>query len=425
MSNWNTKSVGDLCSCYAGGTPSRSREEYFKGNIPWVSSGEVNADKIFQTKEYITEEALRNSSAKMIPKDSILVAMYGATAGQISKLMIKGTANQAVLAVIPNEEVDSGYIFYKLKHLKEKIIFLAQGSGQPNLSKDLVERTQISFPQKIEQTKIAKILTTIDNVIEKTEAAIAKYEAIKQGMMHDLFTRGIGADGQLRPDYADAPELYKESALGWIPKDWKVKQIDEVADIRVSNVDKKTYVGQKHVLLCNYMDVYNNRFIKNGMPFMESTASTDEIRKFKLELDDVIITKDSETPFDIAMPTVINENLKDTICGYHLAILRPNNEKIKGTFLMYNLCLSIVNRQFMTKANGSTRYGLTKDTIETGNLFIPEESEQIGIIERLNSIGAKIKFEKSVLFKQTRLKQGLMQDLLTGKVPVKVELINA
>lgn len=425
MSSLKTETIKNLCLCYAGGTPSRSREEYFKGNIAWVSSGEVNSDKIYETKEYITQEALRNSSTKMIPSGAILVAMYGATAGQISKLLIEATSNQAVLAVIPGDKLDADYLFYSLKHLASQIVYLAQGSGQPNLSKELVERTVVSFPKdKTVQTKIAKILTTLDNVIEKTEEAIAKYEAIKQGMMHDLFTRGIGKDGKLRPSHQDAPELYKESELGWIPKDWDVESIEEIAEIRVSNVDKKTYLGQQNVFLCNYMDVYNNRFIKNGLPFMESTASADEIRKFKLEIGDVIITKDSETPYDIAMPAVIHEDLEDTVCGYHLSILRPDPEKVQGTLLMYNLCLPAVNRQFMTKANGSTRYGLTKDTIESAKVFKPRMPEQEQIVERLNSIEAKIQSEGQALAKQTRLKQGLMQDLLTGKVSVKPDPIN-
>jgi len=100
MSEWKIDTLGNLATTYAGGTPNRSISSYYNGDIPWVSSSEVNQEYIIDTNEKISKDGLKFSSAKIIPKNSILIAMYGATAGQISKLLIEATSNQAVLAII-------------------------------------------------------------------------------------------------------------------------------------------------------------------------------------------------------------------------------------------------------------------------------------------------------------------------------------
>ena len=113
--------------------------------------------------------------------------------------------------------VDTKWLFYQFQNTD--LTKLNEATGVPSVSTQALNRLKFGYVDYLEQKKIAKILTTIDNVIEKTEATIAKYEVIKEGMMQDLFTRGIGVDGKLRPKYEDAPELYKSSELGWIPKD--------------------------------------------------------------------------------------------------------------------------------------------------------------------------------------------------------------
>lgn len=172
---------------YAGGTPNRSRVDYFGGGISWVTSGEVNNPEISSTLENITIEGLNNSSAKWIPENSILVALYGATAGQVSMLRIKATSNQAVLAVIPNAEItDTMFLFYQIVYNKDNLLYLAQGSGQPNLSKNLVDRLEISIPDLSEQRRIASILSGIDKKIESEEKVLEKYKKIKKGLMEKL-----------------------------------------------------------------------------------------------------------------------------------------------------------------------------------------------------------------------------------------------
>lgn len=130
---------------------------------------------------------------------------------------------------------------------------------------------------------------------------------------------------------------YKESGVEWlgeVPAHWEVKRVKHIADLQLSNVDKLSVEGQPHVQLCNYMDVYRNDKITSSISFMQATASLEQIRRLSLQKDDVLLTKDSETPDDIGIPAVVTEELDSVVCGYHLALLRPYKDLFDGCFLM-------------------------------------------------------------------------------------------
>lgn len=119
--------------------------------------------------------------------------------------------------------------------------------------------------------------------------------------------------------------------------EWQERYMKDVVDIRVSNVDKKIHPNKSLVKLCNYMDAYSNNYISSKMAFSIGSADVNEIQRFGLKIDDVMITKDSETPEDIAVSSVVIEELENVVCGYHLAILRPDKNEIYGKFLMLKL----------------------------------------------------------------------------------------
>lgn len=165
---------------------------------------------------------------------------------------------------------------------------------------------------------------------------------------------------------------YKDSGLPWLgylPEHWKVKKLKFVATIQPSNVDKKTFDNEIPVLLCNYSDVYKNKWITNEIDFMEATATQKEIRKFSLLKGDIIITKDSEIQYDIAVPALVNENLKNVICGYHLTQIRPKN--LDGNFLFHLFQCKRFNGQFVVNANGVTRFGLPSRSINDAFIGFP------------------------------------------------------
>ena len=159
--------IAEIAESYAGGTPSRDKVHYFGGSIPWIKSTEVNRRRISSTEESITDEGLLYSAAKWIPADSILIALYGATAAQISYLEIKATSNQAVLAVLP-KNANAKYLYYAITFAKHAILYQAQGSGQPNLNKAIIDSTEIHIPKSlIEQQKIAEVLSTVDRRLSR------------------------------------------------------------------------------------------------------------------------------------------------------------------------------------------------------------------------------------------------------------------
>lgn len=185
---WEEDVLGNLVSSYSGGTPSRSNEGYYKGDIPWVTSSEVNQDAIFKTKQHITQEALDNSSAKWVDANTVLVAMYGATAGQISMLRIKATTNQAVLACSTLTEISSDYLYYLLIFNRERLLNKTQGTGQPNLSKSIIDALEVIVPKPNEQQKIAERLKAIDNKLQTEQSYLQKMQSLKKGLMEDLLS---------------------------------------------------------------------------------------------------------------------------------------------------------------------------------------------------------------------------------------------
>lgn len=201
--------------------------------------------------------------------------------------------------------------------------------------------------------------------------------------------------------------------------EWKEERLKSIAEIRISNVDKKIYPNKSIVRLCNYMDVYRNDYIENNISFSIGSADDNQLQKFSLKKGDVIITKDSETPEDIAIPSVVVEKVNDVVCGYHLAILRPDSDKIEGAFLMQALKLPQLRRYFYSVANGSTRYGLTIANIEGAKIRYPSIPLQRKISDIIYNTDCVIQKTQSIIAKYQAIKQGMLQDLFTRGIDVK------
>ena len=415
--NWYKRQIGAICTTYAGGTPNRSMDSYYNGNIPWVSSGEVNQNFIEDTLEKISENGLKYSSAKWIPKEAILMAMYGATAGQISKLKIEATSNQAVLAIIPHE-VDDYFLYHKLKFIKSKILFLAQGSGQPNLSKSLIDETVVDYPPLPHQKKIAKILSTCDAVIEKTKATIAKYEAIKQGMMHDLFTRGIDlATGKLRPRYKDAPHLYKESELGQVPNEWQIETLNNLTRLITDGSHFSPIPQEDGLPIGNVKDIMDNGFNYDSCTRIKrETFFLLEKQNCRPLEGDVLLSKDG------TVGKVIHfKELRPIVLLSSISIIRVNDQ-LNSQYLTQILQSEYFDKALFTLLSGSALKRITLKDIQKIVVPFPySQQEQRVIAQKIEAINIKIYVENSTLNKYQKIKAGLIEDLLTGKVEVQVD----
>jgi type I restriction enzyme, S subunit len=175
-----------------------------------------------------------------------------------------------------------------------------------------------------------------------------------------------------------------------LPPLWKTKPLKAVAIYTVSNVDKVPDKDECPVRLCNYTDVYKNEFISLSLEFMQSTATVQEIEKFRLIENDVVITKDSESWDDIAVPALVVETANDLVCGYHLAVLRPNDGQLFGRFLFRCLQARVIRLQLELVSTGVTRFGLPKDEIGRLLLPIPPLATQRRIADYLDAETAQI-----------------------------------
>ena len=186
-------------------------------------------------------------------------------------------------------------------------------------------------------------------------------------------------------------EAYKDSGVEWIgeiPAKWEVKKLKYVAVARPSNIDKKSKDKEEPVSLCNYVDVYNNEFIKSELIFMEATAVQEQKEKFLLQKGDILATKDSETPDDIANPALVVEDFDDVVCGYHLTHIKP--KKIIGSYLFRYFQTNYLNSYFEVSANGVTRYGLGVDKFNSALILNPSMGEQTAIANFLDRKTAEI-----------------------------------
>jgi len=198
-------------------------------------------------------------------------------------------------------------------------------------------------------------------------------------------------------------ESYKNSGvelLGKIPKHWKSRKLKFVADLRVSNVDKHTKKLELPVKLVNYVDVYKNDVITEAINFMQVTAKNEEIANFKININDVLITKDSEDWLDIGVPALVKYEEQNLLCGYHLAIMRAN-ANIFGAFLFWSLLARYNRTQLSLKANGVTRFGISHGAIKNNLLILPPPHEQATIAEFLNRKTAQV--DQAIAIKEKQI----------------------
>ncbi len=221
---------------------------------------------------------------------------------------------------------------------------------------------------------------------------------------------------------------YKESGLPWlgqVPGHWETGRLRHACEMRVSNVDKHTKPGETPVRLCNYMDVYKNERIRESTRFMAATASEDERIRFGLRKDDVLITKDSEQWNDIGVPSLVEFEAPDLVCGYHLAILR-SRPGLLGAFLHRTLESHFIAAQFHVEANGVTRYGLSHGAIQGIAIPLPPPAEQAAIVRFLDWASGRleraIRAKRKVIALLNEQKQAIIHRAVTRGLDPSVPL---
>ena len=181
---WEQRKVSEITTSYSGGTPKSGTAEYYDGNIPFIRSGEIYSNK---TELFITELGLNNSSAKMVHVGDILYALYGATSGEVSRAKLDGAINQAILAVLPNEEINADFLVEWFRKEKENIIATYLQGGQGNLSAQIIKDLMVDIPSSGEQKKIGDYFTNLNNLITLHQRKLDILKKLKQGMLQQMF----------------------------------------------------------------------------------------------------------------------------------------------------------------------------------------------------------------------------------------------
>lgn len=400
MSNWVEKYLTDFANLnYGDNLPSSLLKPF--------------GFKVFGANGYIGFNDTFN-----VNRQTVLISCRGEYSGTINIVPEKTfVTNNSILVNLKSEDVDTKFIYYKLQTINKALI--VSGSAQPQVTIIDLKRVTLQLPNQPEQQQIAKILSTADAVIEKTQAAIAKYKAIKQGMLQDLFTRGIDLNtNKLRPRFEDAPELYKESKLGWIPREWEEKIVDDIAKVN-GRVGWKGYtvadlrdfgplaLGATHIDKENKLDLSNPIHLS-----MEKYIESPEIM---VQFGDLLIVQRGT----IGKIVVIDRQIGEATINPSMVLL--NNIKINNFFLYYQLCSFIGQLQIELLTTQTGVPMISQEQIKNINLIIPKNPKETdAIAERLKNIDAILDNEKSYLQKMQSLKKGLMEDLLCGKKQVKV-----
>lgn len=325
------------------------------------------------------------------------------------------------VVLTPREKMTSQYLSYYVQSQQfvESVVANSTGVSYPAINPTSLIELPIVFPDLTEQEGIVLFLSSkiseLDNLIAEKERLLKLLDEKRSALITQAVTKGLDPNVKMKPSGIDW--------LGDIPKHWQVKRLKYVAKIQFSGVDKKTNEDEDEVLLCNYVDVYKNDFITSDIEFMKATASKNEINKFVVEKGDLLVTKDSETPDDIAIPALVTEQLHNTLCGYHLAQIKTNKNIISPNFLFRLFQAKNFNTQFTTSANGITRFGLGTDVF--GNALVPIMSlhEQREIEEFITqSINALNELSNSITTAIMKLKEyriSLITSAVTGKIDVR------
>ena len=418
--SWNKSKVAWSFKCIgSGGTPKSSNEQYYNdGTINWLLTGDLNDGYIIETSKKVTDVAIKeNSTLKEFKENSIVIAMYGATIGKLGITKIRTTTNQACCVMSEPIDTNIRFMYYWFLGNRKEIINLSQGGGQPNISQSIVKSLLFYKPSLGDQEKIADFLDRknieIDNLIQDKENLIELLKEQRQAIITESVTKGL-----------DKNVSMKYSGVEWIetiPEHWNVSRLKHIADVEISNVDKKTVDGEKSVLLCNYTDVYYKNVINSEIEFMKATAKDEQITKFTLKYQDVMITKDSESPLDIGVPAWVGEDLNGVLCGYHMAHIRCRSNAL-GKYIYYSMLANGIRDQYYSTANGVTRFGLGKDSIRNSIFFIPNMKEQEEIINYLDKktieIDSLISDVKVGINNLKDYKQSLISEVVTGKINI-------
>ncbi len=421
--SWFSAPIGEITTWSSGGTPSKSEPRYWTGEIPWVSPKDMKVFRLRDAQDHVSELGVAAGS-RLAPKGSTLIVVRGMILAHTFPVCLTNRPmafNQDVKAVHPGPTLDNEFLAYWFAGNTERLLALVTEAthGTKRLDLSDVQRVEVDVPPLPEQRRIAEVLDTVDEAIRKTEEVIAKLEQMKQGLLHDLLTRGIDENGELR-DPERHPEQFKDSPLGRIPRGWEVgalanwllqrpkngyspKQVDEWTGTVMLGLGCLTESGFRPVQLKN--------------------APRDDTRLASalLEPGDLLVSR-SNTRERVGLAGIYRDVGSPCIYPDLMMRLRPSSD-VLTPYLEAVLLSPIVRSQIEAVAVGTSGSMVKINAKKVLRLTIPvpPTQEQGEIMTRLGQIEDVISEEEADVAKLRVAKRGLMDDLLTGRVRVNVD----
>ncbi|MEG4145604.1 restriction endonuclease subunit S [Microcoleus sp. Pol12B5] len=331
--------ISAFCKTGSGTTPSRNKyERYFNGSIPWVKSGELRESIITETEERVTEEALAETSLKIAPKGSVLVAMYGANVGRVGILGINATTNQAVCYLIPEKEkADSRYVFHALQQKLPEFISRSVGGAQPNISQQIIRATKILLPPLEEQKRIAEILDRAEELRSKRREAIAELDTLTQAIFLEMFGNPVTN-----------------------PKGWQIKICKSICSrITVGIVvQPASYYQEYGVPALRSQNIKENSISTDNLVFFSQTDNETKLAKTRVKAGDVVLVRTGQP----GTAAVIPEEL-DGVNAIDLLITTPCKDVVDSVYLC-----SFFNSAWGKKLVSSSQVGQIQKHLNVGIL---------------------------------------------------------
>jgi type I restriction enzyme S subunit len=403
--DWEVKRLGELASVSAGGTPSRSIAKYWNGDIPWVTTSELDFSTVSRAKQFISREGLNNSAARILPRGTLLMALYGQgkTRGKVAVLGIEAATNQACAAISLSRGVSSAFVLHFLGSRYEAIRNLSNTGNQENLNSSLVRSIPILLPQRAEQEAIAEGLSDADAFIASLEQLLAKERQLKQAAMQDL--------------------LAGKKRLRGFSGAWEERPIGDLFNFSGGFTASRDQLSSDGHCYLHYGDIHTST-----KSFVDVRSEHEDIPKLDVPLKrvsplsllgdgDVVFVDASEDDEGTSRHVVIiNTDGIPFISGLHTIVAKSKTDALDHQYRRYCFQTSAVKSQFRFFAVGTKVSGISKTNIAKVTLPVPSVPEQRAIATILSDMDSEIAALEAKLAKTRNVKQGMMQELLTGRI---------
>jgi restriction endonuclease S subunit len=320
---WEMKKLGEVCKTGSGGTPLKSHKDYYvNGDIPWILSGEVEQREIFETKNFITKKGLENSSAKLFPPNTVLVAMYGANAGQLGVLKFEACTNQAVCGILPNKNTVPEFIYYCLLSKKEELVAKATGNAQPNISQIKIKETLIPVPPLATQQRIVAYLNQT-------------FAALNQAKANTL------------QNLQNAKELF-ETELSEIlnNESWEKKTLKEVCAKITDGTHQTPKYFDEGIIFLSSRNVTSGVINWDNIKYIDEKQHLEMHKRVAPKMGDILLAKNGTT----GVAAIVD---KDVVFDIYvsLAHIRVLDE-VLPEFMLYFINSPIAKKQFNKRLKG-------------------------------------------------------------------------